>query len=89
MELESGGPKKAPHPQGPEASEAKVKAGSDSPIGIIHKPNQWRLITDMSSPEGVSINDSITSAQATLSYIGMEDVAREILSLGKGTLLAK
>ena len=63
-----------------------------SPIGIIpkpHKPNQWRLIIDMSSPEGVSINDSIASAQATLSYIGMEDVAREILSLGKGTLLAK
>ena len=46
-----------------------------SPIGIIpkpHKPNKWRLIVDMSSPEGASINDSIAKDLATLSYIGIK-----------------
>ena len=63
-----------------------------SPIGIIpkpHKPNKWRLIVDMSSPEGASINDSIAKDLATLSYIGIQDVARVILGLGKGSLLSK
>jgi hypothetical protein len=63
-----------------------------SPIGIIpkpHKPDQWRLIVDMSSPEGASINDSIAKERATLSYVSIRDVARDILALGEGTLLAK
>ena len=63
-----------------------------SPLGIIpkpHKPKKWRLIVDMSSPEGTSVNDGIAKELATLSYISIQDVAREIVELGKGTLLAK
>ena len=33
-----------------------------SPFGVIpksHQPNKWRLIVDLSSPEGKSVNDCI------------------------------
>ncbi len=43
----------------------------------------------MSLPEGCSINDSIARELASLSYIRIQDVAKEILALGEGTLLAK
>ena len=44
-----------------------------SPIGVIrlipqkHQPNKWRLIVDMSSPEGCSINDGSTPDLSSLS----------------------
>ena len=63
-----------------------------SPIGIIpkpHKPNKFRLIVDMSSPAEASVNDGIDSKLATLTYIRIQDVARQILQLGRGTLIAK
>ena len=43
----------------------------------------------MSSPEGASINDSIARELSTLAYMNIQDVAKAILSMGKGTLLAK
>ena len=61
-----------------------------SPIGIIpkpHKPNQWRLIVDMLSPEGASINNTISRELSTLAYMNIRDVARAILAMGKGTKL--
>jgi len=43
-------------------------------IGIIpkkHRPGKWRLIVDLSSPEGGSVNDSINISKDTcsLSYV--------------------
>ena len=63
-----------------------------SPTGIIpkkHKPGKWRLIVDLSAPEGHSINDSIEKALCSLSYISVDNVAKTILQLGQGTLLGK
>ena len=63
-----------------------------SPFGVIPKgrtPGKWRLIVDLSSPKGSSVNDGISSDLCSLSYISIDDVSRVIASLGRGTLLAK
>ena len=64
-----------------------------SPIGIIskqHKPGKWRLIHDLSSPEGASINDGISPDLSSLIYLTVDQVAQgNIVRLGPGTLLAK
>ena len=53
------------------------------------KPNRWRLILDLSSPEHHSVNDGIQKELVTLSYMSMDDVVAAVLSKGKGALLAK
>ena len=63
-----------------------------SPFGVIpkgHTPGKWRLIVDLSSPDGNSINDSISPELCSLSYISIDDISRVVASLGRGTLLAK
>ena len=63
-----------------------------SPFGVIPKsgkPGKWRLIVDMSSPRGQSINNGISEELSSLSYISVDDVARVVALLGKNTLLAK
>ena len=44
---------------------------------------------DLSSPEGASVNDGINEALCSLSYIGVDDAAKEVLRQGQGALLAK
>ena len=63
-----------------------------SPFGVIlksHTPGKWRLIVDLSSPKGSSVDDGISSDLCSLSYVSIDDVSRVITSLGRGTLLAK
>ena len=65
-----------------------------SPFGVIpnykkHKPNKWRLIVDLSTPTGHSINDGISKELASLSYVLVDDVVACALKEGKGALLAK
>ena len=57
-------------------------------FGVIPKGStgKWRLIVDMSAPEGTSVNNK---ALGTLKYVGVEDARDEIQRLGSGTLLAK
>ena len=58
-----------------------------SRFGLIPKkaPGEWRLIVDLSSPEGMSVNDGICS----LRYILVEDALSLIRELGRGALLAR
>ena len=61
-----------------------------SPRGIIpkkNKPGKWRLIVDLSSPTDASVNDGIQKDLCSLSSV--DAVADKVLSLGKGTLIAK
>ena len=61
-------------------------------IGIIpkgHTPGKWRLITDLSSPIGASVNDGIETELSSLSYITVDNVAHLACQLGTGALLAK
>ena len=62
-----------------------------SRFGVIPKKQtgKWRLICDLSSPEGSSVNDGIPSEVCSLFYVKVDDAARAILALGTGALLAK
>ena len=63
-----------------------------SPIGLIpkpHQPGRWRLIVDLSSPRGSSVNDAISVDRCHLHYTSVLEAAALIRHLGKGTLLAK
>ena len=58
-------------------------------IPKANKPGKWRLIVDLSYPEGQNVNDVISSADASMIYSSIDDAARLILDSGEGALLAK
>ena len=64
-----------------------------SPFGVIEKSKTpgrgWRLITDLSSPEGSSVNDGISSELCSLQYTSIDKVAQASRAYGRGALLAK
>ena len=62
-----------------------------SRIGVIPKstPGKWRLIVDMSSPAGASVNHGILEALCSLSYVTINDAIQGVLAYGQGALLAK
>ena len=63
-----------------------------SRFGVIAKPHQkgkWRLITDLSSPKGSSVNDGIFPALCSVSYTSIDDAVRCIMRLGRGAMMAK
>ena len=50
-------------------------------FGVISKPNQprkWRLIVDLSHPDGASINDGVDSTLCSLKYVSVDDTVRLI-----------
>ena len=56
-------------------------------IGVVpkgHTPGRWRLITDLSHPEGGSVNES---EWCSLRYTTVEEVATAAQRLGTGALL--
>ena len=63
-----------------------------SSFGVIPKtgqPGKWRLILDLSSPHGLSVNDGIDPNQFSLHYIKFDDVVTMVTKLGRGALMAK
>ena len=62
-----------------------------SRFGLIPKKTRgaWRLIVDLSSPEGASVNDGIEVPLCSLEYMSVEDALGTVRQLGRGTLLAK
>ena len=62
-----------------------------SPFGVIPKsePGKWRLIVDLSSPEGVSVNDGIRRDLCSLSYLSIDEVVSWVVQLGRGAMMAK
>ena len=62
-----------------------------SPFGVIPKsePGKWRLILDLSSPQGQSVNDGISKELCSLSYVSVDDVATKVVGAGRGALMAK
>ena len=63
-----------------------------SRFGVIPKrgrENKWRLIVDLSSPEGCSVNDGIDPQSCSLSYVTVDDIAARIRKLGRCSLIAK
>jgi len=63
-----------------------------SSFGVIPKkgqPGKWRLIVDLSSPGGLSVNDGIDPNEFTLQYITVDQIIRMISTYGVGALMAK
>lgn len=61
-------------------------------FGVIPKRNQrgqWRLILDLSSPAGNSVNDGIPKDKFSVQYMKVDEVINAIMRLGRGTLVAK
>ena len=54
-----------------------------------HQPGKWRLIVDLSSPRGKSVNDGIDPLLCSLSYARLDDAVLRILKVGTGSLLEK
>ena len=62
-----------------------------SSLGIIPKktPGKWRLIVDLPSLEGASVNDGVGSEICSLQYVSVEDAAQAVVANGAGTWLGK
>ncbi len=62
-----------------------------SRLGVVpnHTPGQWRLIVDLSSPDGRSVNDGISKPLYSLSYVSVNTAAEIVARTGRGSLLAK
>ena len=62
-----------------------------SRFGVIHKgkSGKWRLIADLSAPEGKRVNDGIDPALCSLTYVTVDDAVSAILRTGKGAFIAK
>ena len=62
-----------------------------SPFGVIpnSEPGKWRLIVDLSSPQGGSVNDGISREWCSLPYMSVDEVVRTVVRLGRGALMAK
>ena len=60
-------------------------------FGVIPKKasGKWRLIVDLSTPHGASVNDGISREFAFLSYVSVDMIADRVRSLRVGTLMAK
>ena len=58
-----------------------------SRFGAIPKRNQpgkWRLILDLSSPTGHSVNDGIASEDYSLQYMKVDDIIAGVMHFGRG-----
>ena len=63
-----------------------------NPFGIIpkpHEPGKWRLILNLSSPRGASVNDGIDPDLCSISYVRIDQAAKRALDMGHGALMAK
>ena len=77
---------------GPFADTSALPPLHISRFGVIpkgHNTGKWRLITDLSFPQGHSVNDGIDPELCSLHYTTVEDVAHIIADVGSGALLAK
>ena len=63
-----------------------------NPFGLIPKrqqPGKWRLIVNLSSPRGASVNDGISAELCSLKYTGLNEAVAMCQRLGPDCLLAK
>ena len=61
-------------------------------FGVIPKkgqPGKWRLVMDLSLPQGHSVNDGIDPESWHLQYIKMDDIIKVVSKCGPGALMAK
>ncbi len=54
-----------------------------------HQPGKWRLIVDLSSPKGGSVNDGIEPSLCRLHYTSVDEACVKVTAKGQGAMLAK
>ena len=61
-----------------------------SPLGFVPKktPGEYRIIDDLSFPEGKSVNEHIPRENATIQYKSIENVIQFIKKFGLGAITA-
>ena len=77
---------------GPVHPEIVPRGTQLSPFGVIPKtsqPGKWRLILNLSSPDGGSVNEGIEPDLCSLQYFSLDEVVRYICTMDPGALLAK
>ena len=52
-------------------------------------PGKWRLIVDLLSPEGRSVNEGVSKHLCSVQYVTVDDAALAAATKGQGVLLAK
>ena len=62
-----------------------------SSLGVVPKssPGKFRIIVDLSSPKGHSINNNLCRHLTRVAYSSVEDATMLMQALGPGTMLAK
>ena len=62
-----------------------------SRFGVIPKGSsgKWRLIVDLLSPEGHSVNDGIDGELCSLKYVTVDGAVAAVKQIGLGAQLAK
>ena len=58
-------------------------------ISKKNKLGKWRIIVDLSSPHGVSINDGIATDRSSLSYASVDHLVALAALKGRGCFLVK
>ena len=58
----------------PQTFESQIHISAFGVIPKQNKPGKWRLIVDLSAPEGFSVNDGIQKDLCSLTYMSVEDV---------------
>jgi len=60
-----------------------VQVSSQGAVPKKHCQDKWRLILDLSHPNGTSMNDGIDRTLCSLTYMKVDDVVQPVLFLGK------
>ena len=61
-----------------------------SPLGaVVKKDSTYRIILDLSSPRGESVNEGISREEYSVRYQGFDEAVDLVRSLGAGTVMAK
>ena len=60
-------------------------------MGLVpkRKPGEFRVIHNLSNPEGTSINDGISTDLCTVQYQTIDDAIKLVKHYGKSSLLSK
>ena len=61
-----------------------------SPLGAVEKKDStYRIILDLSSPHGYSVNDGIDQAESSVRYTSFDEAVDLVRHLGRGSAMAK
>ena len=61
-----------------------------SPLGVVPKKDgTFRIILDLSSPHGSSVNEGISREESSVKYSRFDDAVTMVCSLGSGAYLVK